>query len=46
MCKKNSQHKNEGSLEYVRETPRIKMKAARDVSDKLPAQKMKAAWDV
>ena len=27
----NSPHKNEGSLGRVRETPRIKMKAARDV---------------
>ena len=39
MCKRNSPykneanspHKNEGSLGGVRETPRIKMKAARDV---------------
>ena len=39
MCKRNSPHKNEGRLGCVKETPCIEMKAARDVSDELPAQK-------
>ena len=39
MCQKNYPHKNEGSLGCVRETLSIKMKAAQDVSVKLPAQK-------
>ena len=37
MCKRDSLHKNQDSTGYVRETPRINMKAARDVYEKLPA---------
>ena len=37
MCKRNSPDKNEDSLGCVRETPCIKMKATRNVSEKFPA---------
>ena len=41
MCKRNSQNNNEASTGCVRETPRIKMKPAGDVEEKLPRLKTK-----
>ena len=41
MCKRNSPDKNEASAGCVRETPCIKIKAARDVQEKLPRFKKK-----
>ena len=38
-CKRNPPHKNKVSMGCVRETPHIKMKPARDVSEKLPTEK-------
>ena len=35
MCKRNSPDKNKASTGFVRETPRINMKPARNVSEKL-----------
>ena len=41
MCKRNSPDKNERSTGCVRETPQIKMNAARDVLGILPRYKKK-----
>ena len=47
MCKRNSPNKNEAITGCVRETPQIKMKPERDVSEKLRRfKKKKTAWDV
>ena len=37
MCKRNSPPKGKASTGCVRDTPRIKMKPAQDVQEKLPA---------
>ena len=41
MCKRNSPDRNKASTGCVRETPRIKMKPAGDVEEKLPRLKTK-----